>query len=158
MRHQAHGRVATVALSLALALVLVSAPRAVTQQNPAEEARLKKLDAGPKTIDVSKYPSEQQQAYKLFQNKCSTCHVVARGINTEMVLPAEWERYVKRMMVKPNSGISNDEGRTLYRFIVYDASARKPDLLRKALAALPAADRAVALEKIKAINAGFSAP
>ena len=157
MSHRAHGRVATVGLPLALGLVLASALRAVPQ-NPVEEARLKKLDTGPKAIDVSKYPPEQQQAYKLFQNRCSTCHAVARGINTEMVLPAEWERYVKRMMVKPNSGISNEEGRTLYRFMVYDASARKPDLLRRALAALSAPERAVALDKIKAINAGFSGP
>lgn len=128
------------------------------QQNPAEEERLKKLDAGPKTIDVSKYPAEQQQAYKLFQTKCSSCHAIARGINTEMVLPGDWERYIKRMMFKPNSGISNDEGKTLYRFMVYDASGRKSDLLRKGLAALPAPERAAALEKIKAVNAAFAAP
>jgi hypothetical protein len=119
------------------------------QQNPAEEERLKKLDAGPKTIDVSKYPADQQQAYKVFQTKCSSCHAIARGINTEMVLPGDWERY---------SGISNEEGKTLYRFMVYDASARKGDLLRKALGALPAPERAAAVEKIKAVNAAFAAP
>jgi cytochrome c5 len=119
-------------------------------QSPADEARLKKLDAGPKTIDVSQYPAEQQRAYKLYQTKCSTCHVIARAINSEMVVPADWERYIKRMMYKPNSGISSDEGRTLYRFVAYDASARKTDLLRKALAALSDADRAAAIERIKA--------
>jgi hypothetical protein len=143
------------AAALALAVL---AGLALAQQNPAEEARLKKLDAGPKTIDVSKYPPEQQQAYKLFQAKCSTCHALGRGVNTEMVLPGDWERYVKRMMFKPNSGISNDEGRTLYRFMVYDASARKSEALRKAVAALPADERPAAVEKIKALNAGFSAP
>ena len=157
MSLRAHGRVALVGLALASAFALAAATGGA-QQNPAEEARLKKLDAGPKTIDVSKYPAERQQAYKLFQTKCSTCHAIARGINTEMVLPAEWERYVKRMMVKPNSGISSEEGKTLYRFMVYDAAARKPDLLRKALGALPAPERTAAVEKIKAINGGFSAP
>ncbi len=134
----------------------LAASGAAAQQNAAEEARLKALDAGPKTIDVSKYPAEQQQAYKLFQAKCTSCHAAARGINTEMVLPADWERYVKRMMVKPNSGISNEEGRTLYRFMVYDAAARKPDALRKALAALPAGERITAFEKIKAVNPTFT--
>jgi hypothetical protein len=75
-----------------------------------------------------------------------------------MVLPGDWERYIKRMMFKPNSGITNDEGRTLYRFMVYDGSVRKAESLRKALAALPPPERAGAAEKVKAVNAAFSAP
>ena len=122
------------------------------------DERLKKLDAGPKAIDVSKYPPEQRQAYKLFRAKCSTCHALARGINTEMVLPGDWERHVKRTMYKPNADIGNDEGRALYRFMVYDASVRKTELLRKALSALPPVNRAAAVEKVKAVNATFSAP
>ena len=139
-------------------IVTLTAVTSLAQQNPAEEARLKKLDDGPKTIDVSQYPADQQKAYKLFQAKCVTCHVIARGINTEMVIPADWERYIKRMMYKPNSGISSNEARTLFRFLIYDASVRKTDLVRKALAALPAADRAVAVTRIKEINPGFVAP
>lgn len=139
----------------ALALAVLAGV-GLAQQNPAEEARLKKLDAGPKTIDVSKYPPEQQQAYKLFLAKCSTCHAIARGVNTEMVLPGDWERYVKRMMFKPNSGISNEEGKTLYRFMVYDAATRKADALRKALATLPAEAKTAAVEKVKAINPSFT--
>lgn len=139
-------------------VVALTVAVSVAQQNPADEARLKKLDTGPKTIDVSQYPADQQRAYKMFQTKCSSCHVIARGIGSEMVVPADWERYIKRMMYKPNSGISADEGRTLYRFLTFDASARKADLLRKALVALPAADRAAAIERIKTVNPGFVAP
>lgn len=145
----------------AAAVVLVmamTAAGAAALQSPADEARLKALDAGPKTIDVSQYPREQQQAYKLFQSKCSSCHVIARGINSDMVVPADWERYIKRMMYKPNSGISSDEGRVLFRFLTYDASVRKAELLRKALAALSAADRTAAVERIKSVNPGFVAP
>ena len=138
--------------------VVIAVAAATAQLSPADEARLKKLDAGPKIIDVSKYPPEQQQAYKLFESKCSSCHVIARGVNSEMVVPVDWERYIKRMMYKPNSGISNDQGRILFRFLTYDASVRKADLLRKALVALPAADRAAAIERIKAVNPGFVAP
>jgi hypothetical protein len=145
-------RVGGGAAALALTAVVAMA------QSPADEARLKKLDAGAKTIDVSQYAAEQQRAYKVFQAKCSSCHVIARGINSDMVVPADWERYIKRMMYKPNSGISSDEGRTLYRFLTYDASVRKADLLRTALAALPAADRSVAIERIKAVNPAFVAP
>ncbi len=143
----------TAALALAVLAGLVLA-----QQDPAEEARLKKLEAGPKTIDVSKYPREQQQAYKLLQAKCTTCHAAAWSVNTETVLPADWERLLKRMMSIPNSGISKDEGRRLYRFMLYDASVRKAEALRQAVAALPALERPVALEEIKAVNAGFDAP
>ena len=146
------------AVSVVLASVVLPGGRiAIGQQpNPADEEHLKKLDAGPKTIDVAKYPPEQQKAYKLFLAKCSTCHVVARGINTDMALPGEWERYIKRMMYKPNAGISSDEGKTLYRFLVYDGTVRKVDELKKRLSALPAAEQAPAIEKLKAINPSFT--
>ena len=145
------------ALAGTIALTASLSGVAWSQQSPADEARLKKLDTGPGTIDVSKYPGEQQQAYKIFQAKCAGCHALARGVNTEMVLPGEWERYVKRMMFKPNSGISNDQGKALFRFMVYDASARKTDLLRTRLGALPPEERAAALERIKGINPTFGA-
>jgi hypothetical protein len=81
-------------------------------------------DKGPSKIDVSKYPPEQQKAYKLFSEKCSKCHTLARPINTTMTQP-EWERYVKRMMHKPNSGISNNQGKEIYEFLLYDQINRK---------------------------------
>ena len=151
-------RRSSLAAAVGAFVVALTAVTSLAQQNPAEEARLKKLDDGPKTIDVSQYPADQQKAYKLFQAKCVTCHVIARGINTEMVIPADWERYIKRMMYKPNSGISSTEARTLFRFLIYDASVRKVDFVRKALAALPAADRSAAVTRIKEVNPGFVAP
>ncbi|MHB1959955.1 MAG: hypothetical protein ACYCO5_13095 [Acidobacteriaceae bacterium] len=81
-------------------------------------------DKGPDKINVSSYPPAQQAAYKLFVSKCSTCHTIARPINTSMTQP-EWERYVKRMMHKPNSGISNSQGKEIYEFLVYDQVNRK---------------------------------
>lgn len=143
-------------VGLGVLVMLTATTARAVQQNAAEEARLKKLDAGPKVINVGQYSAEQQKAYKLFQTKCSSCHQLSRGIGTEMVVPADWERYIKRMMYKPNSGISSDEGRTLYRFLVYDSSVRKADLLRKALAALPAADQAAAMQAIATVNPAFA--
>ena len=63
-------------------------------------------DKGPDKIDVSAYPAEQQANFKLFAGKCSKCHTIARPLNT-MMTRDEWSRYVKRMMHKPNSGISD---------------------------------------------------
>ncbi|HZT28473.1 MAG TPA: hypothetical protein VFA33_01225 [Bryobacteraceae bacterium] len=81
-------------------------------------------DKGPNTIDVGAYPPEMQKAYKLFSAKCSKCHTIARPINTLMTRP-EWERYVKRMMHKPNSGISDKQGKEIFDFLIYDQTNRK---------------------------------
>ena len=81
-------------------------------------------DKGPDKIDVSAYPAPMQAAYKLFSSKCSKCHTIARPINT-MMKRDEWERYVKRMMHKPNSGIGDNQGKQIFEFVVYDQVQRK---------------------------------
>src|ERR1039458_5269862 len=81
-------------------------------------------DKGPDKIDVSGYPAPTQAGYKLFSGKCSKCHTIARPINTTMTKD-EWERYVKRMMHKPNSGISDNQGKTIFDFLAYDLETRK---------------------------------
>ena len=81
-------------------------------------------DKGPDKINVSAYPPDQQKGYKVFLDKCAKCHTIARPINTTMTLP-EWSRYVKRMMHKPNSGISDSQGKTIYEFLAYDEENRK---------------------------------
>lgn len=81
-------------------------------------------DKGPDKVDISAYPPELQKAYKLFSGKCSKCHTIARPINTLMTR-AEWERYVKRMMHKPNSGISDNQGKEIFDFLAYDQANRK---------------------------------
>ena len=81
-------------------------------------------DKGSDKVNVSGYPAEQQKGYKVFVDKCSKCHTIARPINTTMTTP-EWSRYVKRMMHKPNSGISDAQGKTIYEFLAYDQETRK---------------------------------
>ena len=81
-------------------------------------------DKGPDKVNVSSYPADQQKNYKLFTDKCSKCHTIARPINTSMT-KAEWERYVKRMMHKPNSGINDSQGKAIYEFLAYDQENRK---------------------------------
>ena len=81
-------------------------------------------DKGPDKIDVSAYPAPQQAAYKVFGTKCSKCHTIARPINT-MMKRDEWERYVKRMMHKPNSGIGENQGKQIFDFLVFDQTERK---------------------------------
>jgi cytochrome c5 len=81
-------------------------------------------DKGPDKIDVGAYPAPQQASYKVFATKCSKCHTIARPINT-MMKRDEWERYVKRMMHKPNSGISDAQGKQIFEFLVFDQTERK---------------------------------
>jgi cytochrome c553 len=81
-------------------------------------------DKGPASINVSSYPADQQKNYKTFVDKCAKCHTIARPINTTMTTP-EWARYVKRMMHKPNSGISDAQGKSIYEFLAYDQENRK---------------------------------
>src|ERR1019366_9566128 len=81
-------------------------------------------DKGPNSINVSAYPAEQQKGYKVFADKCAKCHTIARPINT-MMTKEEWSPYVKRMMHKPNSGIGDSQGKTIYDFLAYDQESRK---------------------------------
>ena len=136
---------------------LMTAGMVLAQQEDTatQKARLKKLDAGPKKIDVSKYSKEMQTGYSLFASKCVKCHTLARPINSPFVLPGEWERYIKRMVYKPDSKMTEDNGKTIYRFLVYDASIRKADSLRVHLSNLTHEEQEAAIGKIKAINPAF---
>lgn len=145
-------RVAVLGVALA-ALVVVARADSPTA---ADKARLAKLDAGPKTIDVAKYPAEQKAGYALFTKKCAKCHSIARPINSAYVLPDDWQRYIKRMMYKPDSKLSEDDAKAIYRFLAYDSSVRKAEALHAKLATLPEADRAAQVAKVKALNAAFA--
>ena len=116
-----------IAAAAALALPLMLAAQSSNVNLPQ--------DKGPDKIDVSKFPAEQQKNYKVFVDKCAKCHTIARPINTTMTR-AEWERYVKRMMHKPNSGISDSQGKGIFDFLAYDQENRKdknPGAFQKAL-------------------------
>lgn len=127
------------------------------EQSAAEKARLKKLDDGPKTIDISKYPAEHKAGYTLMQKKCVKCHSLGRPLNTHYVLPEEWQRYIKRMLYKPDSKMTEEDAKSIYRFFVYDSSVRKADSLRVHLMLLSPEDRKGAIDKIRELNPSFKA-
>lgn len=107
--------------SICIALAVLSTPLLLAAQS--SNVTLPQ-DKGPAKIDVSSYPAEQQKAYKVFSDKCAKCHTIARPINTTMTKD-EWSRYVKRMMHKPNSGISDSQGKEIFEFLAYDQETRK---------------------------------
>ena len=93
-------------------------------QPPAKEFA---ADKGPSKVEISSYPKEVQDNYAVFASKCSKCHTLARPINTNLK-PEEWKMYVKRMMNKPDSGISPDQGKKVYQFLKFwqDEKDKKP--------------------------------
>lgn len=116
----------------AMSLIVVSSVR-VRAQDPVD-LRIAAYDKGPATIDVSKYPPNIQGGYKVFASRCTKCHTLARPINCEFALDEEWERYVKRMMRKPGSGISANDGKQIFEFLAYDSKIRKKALYDRKLA------------------------
>lgn len=115
------------------AAIVVLALAAAAQEQQQFPARLLELAKGPKTIDVSKYPADMQARYKTFATKCSKCHTLAIPINSDFSLDEEWERYIKRMMRKPGSGIGSDDGKQIFEFLAYDSKIRKKELYERKL-------------------------
>lgn len=105
----------------------------VSRGDEPVEPRIAAYDKGPATIDVGKYPAAMQADYKVFAQKCSHCHTLARAINCDFALPDEWERYVKRMMRKPNSEISAAEAKAIFEFLAFDSKTRKKDMYERKL-------------------------
>lgn len=95
-----------------VALLVAAAPPG--SPDPAFAAK----DSGPGTIDVSAYPEGQKRNYDTFSAKCSKCHPLARPINSRFTA-AEWKRYIKRMIRRPNSGINEEQAAHVYEFLTY---------------------------------------
>lgn len=118
-------------LGMGAAVIVFFAGGLTTLAQEPLEPRIAAYDKGPATIDVSQYPADMQKRYKLFATRCSKCHTIARPINCDFVLEDEWERYVKRMMRKPGSGINQAAGKDIYEFLAYDSKTRKKAMYEK---------------------------
>lgn len=140
--------IAVVALLCGSALVA----RAADELDAETKARVERFEKGPATVDVSKYPDGIKENYQVFSEKCTQCHKLSRPVNCDYVLPSEWERYVKRMMHKPGSGINATEGKKIFDFLVYDSSVRKKALFEEKLAKATPEEKKAAEDKVKEIT------
>ncbi|HSN14957.1 MAG TPA: hypothetical protein VLT61_10015 [Anaeromyxobacteraceae bacterium] len=104
---------------IALALALVALAGAALAAEP-EKAPPDPRDSGPDKVDVSGYPAEQQRRYAIFEKKCAKCHPVARAINSRFNA-SEWKRYMKRMIRRPNAGVTDDQADEIYEFLKFYA-------------------------------------
>ena len=120
---------------LALAAFGTAGASAARADDAAASDKVFEADKGTDTINVSSYPKEQQENYKIFTEKCSKCHTLARPINSDYALPEEWTAYVDKMRHKKRSGIDDDAQKAITAFLIYDSSVRKKDLIEKKLKA-----------------------
>ena len=97
------------------------------------DPRIDKWDRGPDKIDVSRYPAEVRQKYKVFAELCGQCHPLARAVNCDFVLDEDWERYIKRMMRRGKGLVTPETARQSYEFAIYDSKIRKRDLYEQRL-------------------------
>lgn len=108
---------------------------AQTQPLPGAERPLDPVvlswDQGADKIDVSKYPAEIKNKYKVFSDLCARCHPLARAINCDFVLEADWERYIKRMMRRGRSLITPEAALASFEFATYDSKIRKRALYER---------------------------
>jgi len=108
-------------MKLVLAGSALVAMLATADPAGAPDPRFASRDNGPGTIDISSFPQEQQQSYAVFSTKCSKCHPLARPINSRFSA-AEWKRYMKRMIRRPNSGINEEQAAVIYQFLCFYSS------------------------------------
>jgi hypothetical protein len=73
----------------------------------------------PDGIDVSAYPADIQEAYGVFEYRCSRCHSLARPLNAQITDTSFWREYVERMRRMPGSGINSSDAQTILKFLVY---------------------------------------
>ena len=142
----------TLLLGMAALTLTAGLARAEDQLDPETKARVERFEKGPATIDVSKYPDGIKENYEVFSTKCTQCHKLSRPINSDYAMPDEWSRYIKRMMHKPGSGISNADGKKIYEFLVYDSSIRKKAMLDDKLAKATPQEKTDAEAKIKEVR------
>jgi cytochrome c5 len=122
------------------------------QLDAETKARVERFENGPATVDVSKYPDGIKENYQVFTEKCSQCHKLSRPINSDYALPAEWERYIKRMMHKPGSGIIATDAKKIFDFLVYDSSVRKKAMVDEKLAKASPEEKKAAEDKVREIR------
>lgn len=128
-------RILSVALVVVSTVVLSGLAVAQPVKDLPLDPRVIAWDKGPAKVDVSKYPAEIKENYKVFVERCSKCHTLARAINSDFALEDDWERYIKRMMRRAAGMITPEDAQKIFDFAVYDSKTRKQELYATKLAA-----------------------
>ena len=111
--------------------VPVPAPKSVEVPQATPERRAAALfysDLGPDSVDVSDYPPEIKRAYTTYTKVCSSCHTLARSINSPYVGRAWWEFYLSSMRMRAHfhgRPLSKKDIRSVLDFLEHDSNIRK---------------------------------
>ncbi len=76
--------------------------------------------------DPSALPADVQASYRVFVQRCSKCHALARVYESGITDDDYWVRYVARMRRQPGSGISKGDESVILHYLFY-YSAQKRD-------------------------------
>ena len=71
-----------------------------------------------KPIDVSSYPANVQQGYKVFKYACSECHTLDRSLRFTQT-PATARHWVELMQAKPAADFNDRQAKQIIDFINY---------------------------------------
>ena len=117
---------------IALSLLILSAPVFAQERFTAEQRDARfYYDLGPKEVDATSYPKEQQANYRLFTETCSQCHTPARALNSPLVSREDWRRFIRRMhartKMRAGAAISKEAAQAAIDFLAYDSKIRKVD-------------------------------
>ena len=74
--------------------------------------------------EVAKLPPPIASAYRLFAQKCSRCHTLARPLSADIEDASHWGRYVERMRRQRGSGISPADAAKILTFLEYYSTRR----------------------------------
>lgn len=74
--------------------------------------------AAKTSVNVSTYPADIQQGYRVFDNKCSECHDLKASL-AQSRSPAGWAAEVRRMQDMASSHIDSREADEIARFLSY---------------------------------------
>ena len=102
-------------LAASLTALLAIATSAVAQfGNHEEEVK----------VDVSSYPADIQNDYKVFATKCSECHSLTSSLKLSRSSEG-WTEEVHRMQAMASSHINDREADAIVKFLTYDEAHRK---------------------------------
>jgi cytochrome c5 len=121
-------RILGLAIGVLTAAASFAAP-APERFTPKQREAVFAFDLGADQLDVSGYPREEQENYRVFSAVCSRCHTLARPINSPLAARADWKRYVQRMHVRSkdqsDKTFSKEQARSIVEFLAYDSNVRK---------------------------------
>jgi len=102
---------------------------AVPEASPERrKAALFYSDLGLNEVDITAYPPERKSQYEVYARVCSSCHTLARSINSPYVSRAWWEFYVTSMRMRAHfhrRPLNKNEIRAVVDFLEYDSNERK---------------------------------